>query len=230
MIKKMTDLEKTEDQALEFVKRAAIRWEVHSRTIKGWIEKGDQANDPPPLLGGDPGEFLNWYRVHIGRAPSSKVLDRADVLRRELGLADAPEVQIDLGPVELIERALARLGMPLTLARVVEEEEKAHASYLEVTAQGRNADSARKRWRDAAEMKRASQKGEDCLAVAVEILKEWVRKEWEPKEKAIREGLSGVKLGRSARTELMETKTSKEWERVWDRWIEKALERKEKDD
>lgn len=208
----------------DFLTAAVARWQVHGRTISAWMQKGEDAGVLPPLLEGDPGEFLEWYRVYIGRAPSRKVKARAEELRVELGLVDAPDVEVDLGPVGMIEKALIRLGMPLTLARVVEEEEKAHASYQAVIEAGRNGDAARKRWRDAAEMKRAIQKGEDCLETAVEILKEWVRKEWEPQERDLRDRISGAKLGRDARAELMETKTGKEWERVWDRWMEKALE------
>jgi hypothetical protein len=207
----------------EKIMQAASRWQVHSRTIRGWVEKGEKCGEVPPLWEGDPALLVEWYKVHVGRKPSGKVLDRVEELRRELGLSDAPEVSIDLGPVELLERALARLGLPLTLARVVQEEEEAHACYRAVVDSGRNADAARKRWRDATEMKRAVQRNDDCLAVAGEALREWVRKVWEPKEREIRERISGAKMGRAARDELMATRTGKDWELVWDEYLREAL-------
>jgi hypothetical protein len=72
-------------------------------------------------------------------------------------------------------------------------------------------------------MKRAAQKGEDAVLVARELLREWVLKEWEPMERERRKMISGEVLGRQAREALLETNTEKEWERVWDRELEKVL-------
>tara|TARA_R110001606_G_scaffold51488_2_gene128141 strand:+ start:1103 stop:1294 length:192 start_codon:yes stop_codon:yes gene_type:complete len=51
----------------------------------------------------------------------------------------------------------------------------------------------------------------------------WMRKEWEPKEAAIREGVSGAKLGRAARSALVETTSEAEWVKVWDREVNRVL-------
>jgi hypothetical protein len=211
------------DEEKARIKSAAVRWGVHSKSIKAYLEKGDEVGKDPPLWAEDPEDFLEWYRIFYGREPSQKVRARAEVLRRDSGLSEVVEVVIDLGPVEVIEKALERLGLSLSLARVIEEEERAHASYRAAMDAGRNADALRKRWRDAGEMKRSLQKGDEAVAAALEILKSWVLKTWEPEERAVREGLSGANLGREAREELLGAKTPKEWERIWDRWILKGL-------
>jgi hypothetical protein len=219
------NLDEEREELRERIRGAAIRWEVHSKTVAGWLEIGAEVGEGPPVFGGDPDLFLEWYRVHVGREASVRIKTRAGELRRELGMVEEPEAEVDLGPVELIERALQRLGLSLTLARVIEEEERAHANYRAKMEAGKNADAERKRWRDAGEMKRSLQKNEECVEVAFELLRDWVRKDWEPNQREIRKRLEGSEIGRGARSELMECKTEKEWERVWDRWICKALEK-----
>lgn len=169
---------------------AATRWGAHSRTVRKWVEIGGEVGEPPPLYGDDPGDFLDWYRRQIGREPSKRLRERSEEMRREAGLLDLEEVEVDLGPIAMIGRALERLGLSLALARVLEEEERAHESYQAARQDGRNTDAARRRWREAQEMKRGIQKTDDAVEVAEELLKEWVRKEFEPGERAVRDRLA----------------------------------------
>ena len=204
-------------------KRAAGRWGVHSRTVLKWVALGEKSGEAPPLLEGDPFDLLEWYRATVGREASAKLKAKAEALRRELGLADAGEVPIDLGPVEVIKKALARLGLSLSLARVIEEEERAHAAYEAARDAGHGVDAARRRWAEAGEMKRALQKSSDAVTVSLELLREWVLMEWEVEERAVRARLVGAVMGRDLRERLLETKGEKEWERVWDAGLERAL-------
>ena len=141
----------------------------------------------------------------------------------EAGLEVVDRVEIDLGPVDVIRKALERVGMDLTFSRIVEEEERAAALYEMLRERGVNTSEARRQWKEASEMKRAAQKGEDAVKVALELLREWVLKEFEPVQRELRAKLAGGKLGRQAREVLMETVTEREWERVWDKELEKVL-------
>ncbi len=164
------------------------RWGVHSRTVRKWLEVGAEVGEDPGLTGEDAVFFLEWYRKHIGREPAGKLVKKAAELNREAGVGVlVDDAAVDLGPVEMIGRALERLGLSLSFARVIEEEERAHESYQEARREGMNTDAARRRWRDAQEMKRALQKTEDVVRVAEELMREWVRKEFEPVQREVRE-------------------------------------------
>ena len=199
------------------------RWKVTLRTVQNWIKKGEAVGAAPPFDAEDPADLIEWYRDVFGKAPKGDVEARAKELRIEAGLEAVQEVTIDLGPIEVIQKALERVGMSLSYARIVEEEERAAALYWQLRKDGASTVEARRIWKEASEMKRAAQKGEDAVLVARELLREWVLKEWEPMEREKRKLISGEVLGRKAREALRETNTEKEWERVWDRELEKVL-------
>lgn len=201
----------------------ARRWKVALRTIQNWQRKGEAIGALPPFDAEDANELIEWYRDAYGKEPKTQLKERAKELRREVGLEVVEVVEIDLGPIETIKLALERVGMDLTFSRIVEEEERAAAMYEVCRKQGASTSEARRQWKEASEMKRAAQKGEDAIQVARELLKEWVLKEFEPVQRRLRENLSGKELGKKARAALLETTTEKEWERVWDRELEAIL-------
>ena len=199
------------------------RWGVGSRTLLNWREKGVEVGDLPPL-GPDDGEsFLDWYRAHYGREPSKKVKSSPGVMAAREVAAPVDELDLDLVEVEVLKGVLSRLGLSLNLSRVIEEVERAYSVYVQLRAEGKNLDSALRRWKDGLEIQRQLQKGDDAVSSALELLKMWMRKEWEPKEAAIREGVSGAKLGRAARSALVETTSEAEWVKVWDREVNRVL-------
>ena len=199
------------------------RWGVGSRTLLNWREKGAEVGELPPL-GPDDGEsFLDWYRAHYGREPSKKVKSSPGVTAAREVAAPVDELDLDLVEVEVLKGVLGRLGLSLNLSRVIEEVERAYSVYVKLRSEGKNLDAALRRWKDGLEIQRQLQKGDDAVSSALELLKMWMRKEWEPKEAAIREGVSGAKLGRAARSALVETTSEAEWVKVWDREVNRVL-------
>jgi len=198
------------------------RWGVHSRTVRKWFEIAEEVDEGPFLSGGDTGLFLDWYRRHVGREPSGRVKERARELNLEAGIgAESVEGSVDLGPVELIGRALERLGLSLSFARVIEEEERAHEAYQAARQDGRNTDAARRRWRDAQEMKRALQKTDDAVKVAEELLREWVRKEFEPHQREVRESFRELAEGEVLR--FLNARAPGEVRAIWVELVEERL-------
>lgn len=220
----MHELKETDNQERLW----ARRWGVTLRTVKNWVKKGEAVGAEVPFDSEDPGDLLEWYRDNFGKEPKGEIKARAKELRVEAGLEVVDRVEIDLGPVEVIRKALERVGMDLTFSRIVEEEERAAALYEMLRERGVNTSEARRQWKEASEMKRAAQKGEDAVKVALELLREWVLKEFEPVQRELRAKLAGGKLGRQAREVLMETVTERQWERVWDKELEKVLSEGEK--
>ena len=204
----------------------ARRWGVTLRTVKNWIQKGEDLGGSVPFETENPNDLLEWYRDAFGKAPKGEIETRARELRVEAGLEVVDQVEIDLGPVEVIKKALERVGMDLTFSRIVEEEERAAKMYEVLRVRGVNTSEARRQWKEASEMKRAAQKGDDAVQVARELLREWVLREFEPVQRDLRKKISGSVLGLQSRPGLMETVTDKEWARVWDKELEKVLSEK----
>jgi hypothetical protein len=204
----------------------ARRWGVTLRTVKNWIEKAQELGGLVPFESENPNDLVEWYRVAFGKAPKGEIEARARELRIEMGLEVVDQVEIDLGPIEVIKKALERVGMDLTFSRIVEEEERAAKMYEVLRVRGVSTSEARRQWKEASEMKRAAQKGDDAVQVARELLREWVLKEFEPVQRDLRKKISGSVLGVQARQGLIETVTDKEWERVWDKELEKVLSEK----
>ena len=204
----------------------ARRWGVTLRTIKNWIEKAEEIGDVVPFETENPDDLLEWYRDAFGKSPKGEIETRARELRIEAGLEVVDQVEIDLGPIEVIKKALERVGMDLTFSRIVEEEERAAKMYEVLRVRGVSTSEARRQWKEASEMKRAAQKGDDAVQVARELLREWVLKEFEPVQRDLRKKISGSVLGVQARQGLLETVSDKEWERVWDKELEKVLSKK----
>ncbi len=204
----------------------ARRWGVTLRTVKNWIEKAGELGGLVPFETENPNDLLEWYRDAFGKAPKGEIETRARELRIEAGLEVVDQVEIDLGPIEVIKKALERVGMDLTFSRIVEEEERAAKMYEVLRVRGVSTSEARRQWKEASEMKRAAQKGDDAVQVARELLREWVLKEFEPVQRDLRKKISGSVLGVQARQGLLETVSDKEWERVWDKELEKVLSEK----
>jgi hypothetical protein len=47
------------DEEKARIKSAAVRWGVHSKSIKAYLEKGDEVGKDPPLWAEDPEDFLS---------------------------------------------------------------------------------------------------------------------------------------------------------------------------
>ena len=56
--------------------------------------------------------------------------------------------------VEVLKGVLARLGLSLNLSRVIEEVERSYSVYVQLRAEGKNLDSALRRWKDGLEIQR----------------------------------------------------------------------------
>ena len=211
---------------LDYEKRMAKRWGCHVKSVKTWIEKGEEQGEPVPLDGSGM-DFLNWYEGVFGRVASARLRKRAqeidDAELVESGAATVEEVVFDRVPVEVIELALECLGLSMAAARAVEEQERSHSFYQRCLESGKGVDSARRSWQKSMEVLRAIQKGDDAVKAAEVLLREWVRKVFEPRERERREALNGRNLGMEMRERLINTTTAAEWERVWDQGIEKGL-------
>ncbi len=205
--------------------RMARRWGVTQKTVFNWRKAAGVAGVECPMDSENPDDFLEWYRATIGRDPSAKLKTAARRIMRETGqgVELLTEVEINRAPIEVLERVLEMLGKGATLARVLEEEETAGAIYQAARKEGQASAVLRKNWSDAAAMAQSARKGEDAVLAAVEILKELMRREIEPAERLRRQALSGGEIGAEMRAELMAATTSIEWEKIWDKGIEKAL-------
>lgn len=202
------------------------RWGISLRTLGNWRAKGETVGEAPPLEAEDPTLVLEWYRRHYGREPGKRVKEAARAMKLEAGEAGAetvPEVTVAEAPAELIGEALERLGLSRTLARLVQEEEKAYVTFQAAQEAGTGEETARRRWKDLLDAKRAVQKTDDAVMTALELLKGWVLKELEPMERERKKALEGRSLGVKAREELLATRTEQEWVRVWDRWVSEGL-------
>ena len=138
------------------------------RTVKNWIEKAEELGGLVPFETENPDDLLEWYRDAFGKAPKGEIETRARELRIEAGLEVVDQVEIDLGPIEVIKKALERVGMDLTFSRIVEEEERAAKMYEVLRVRGVSTSEARRQWKEASEMKRAAQKGDDAVQVGLQ--------------------------------------------------------------
>lgn len=211
--------------AAEMDRRSRIckRWGVSWQTVCNWSAKGEEVGVPPPLESPAGRDLLEWYRGAYGREPVQKL---KDLVAREDDVAKLPataEVIIDVHPVRVIKAALERLGLSLTIARLVEEDERCWAEYKKAQRDGEPTDALRRRWGDITEEKRKTQNSKDAVTLAAELFREWVRAELEPREQARRKRLSGTRLGLDAEKRLRATRTDAEWSRIWDEEMEAAL-------
>lgn len=219
-------LPNTSSEAADSDRRKAIckRWGVSDQTLRNWEAKGREVGVPPPLHAPDGRDLLEWYRGAYGREPVKKL---KDLVAAEEANAQAngwtPPVLIDAQPVRVIKAALERLGLSLTIARLIEEDERCWAEYKQAQKKDEPTDNLRRRWGDITEEKRKTQNSKDAVAVAVELFKEWIRAEMEPAEAERRRALSGTRMGLDAQARLRATSTDAEWARVWDEELEAAL-------
>lgn len=208
-----------------FDERMASRWGVSDRTVLNWRKAGEKQGAPCPMDTENPDVFFEWYRAVMRREPSEKLFKAGKRIAEEAGegVEIKTAVELDRAPIDVIENALKLLGLSGTLARAIEEEEFSSRAYARSREEGMASPTLRKNWAEAAAMAAAARKQEDAVKVALELLKEWVRREMEPEERKRREALKGEKAGREMREELLETKSLIEWERVWDKGVDRAL-------
>lgn len=205
------------------MKRICKRWGVSNQTVRNWQAKGEEINVPPPLDSPAGRDLLEWYRGAYGRQPVKKLMDLV-VAEEAAQVPDEPAaVIIDTMPIRVIKAALERLGLALTHARLVEEEERCWAEYQQAQAKREPVDIIRRRWSTITEEKRKVQGSKDATTLALELFKEWMRAELEPLEVERRKRISGAALGLQAQARLRATTTDAEWARVWDEELEAAL-------
>lgn len=215
----------SEKKKTAYDERMARRWSVSDRTLLNWRKAAADAGGVCPVDAKDPNEFLEWYKGVMGREPSRKLKEAAARITRETEEVEIPAaVVIDRAPLEVIGNALDMLSKSRTLERALAEEEIASKIYEEKRGAGATQaelSMLRKRWSDAVSMVREARKGDDAVEVAVELLKEVMRREMEPKERARRKALDDA--AEMAWERLMEKTSKVEFEREWKRVIESAL-------
>ena len=220
-------LPNTSAEAADAASRKAIckRWGVSDQTLRNWQSKGEELGTPPPLESPVGRDLLEWYRGAYGREPVQKLKDlvEAEEQAAQASAQEAQPVIIDMPPIRVIRAALERLGLSLTIARLIEEDERCWAEYKEAQKKGESPDHLRRRWSDITEEKRKTQNSKDAVTLAMELLKEWMRAELEPHEAARRKAISGTRMGLDAQARLRATTTDAEWARVWDEELEAAL-------
>lgn len=225
MIRFMSADIKTELDEIDADRRRSIckRWGVSWQTVTNWRAKGVEVGTPPPLESPVGRDLLVWYRGAYGREPVTKL---KELVAREEEAGHEPagaEVIIDVHPVRVIKAALERLGLSLTIARLIEEDERCWAEYKRAQKLEEPTDALRRRWSDITEEKRKTQNSKDAVVLATELFKEWMRGELEPREAERRKNLSGVRLGLRAKGRLLGATTDAEWVRIWDEELEAAL-------
>jgi len=232
-------------------KEQSEKYGISVRTVRNWRAAAEAAGAPVPW--GDPGELLEWYRGTLGREPNGRLLARVAELLGDgdgagedgaaagelpaVGAAVGSDMGSDMpqgmdcetadggviGGVRSLELACESLGLSSTLARIVDEEERAWEAYEAARASGRSLAEARRNWKEAVEVKRAVHKTDDAVRVAERLLQDWARGEWEARWKRLRIQLGGVKLGAELREELLAAEDEKEFSRVWDKGLERAV-------
>ena len=204
-------------------KKISDRYAITPRTVRNWNATGAQCGVAVPWA--DPEGLLEWYRAQIGREPSARLKDRvAEMLAPEL--VEGVPVEVVPGGnigVPAIAAACEALGLSSTLARIVDEEDRAWAEYQAAREKSYGVEAARRNWKEATEAKRAVHKTDDAVMVALKLLKGWTRGEWEPRWKALKIRLGGVQLGQDLRDELLAAKDADAWATVWDRGMERAV-------
>ena len=206
-----------------FDKRMVARWGVSDRTLLNWRKAAKAAGSPCPVETENPDVFFEWYRAVIGREPSGKLKEAGRRIMGETGqgVELAVETEIEKAPIEVIEKALGRLGSSVSLARAIAEEERAFRVYEETRTKGVDTATARKAWSDATAMTREAKKEKDAVEAALELLKEVMRREVEPRERERRKRL--MDAGAEARERLLAVTSAVDFEREWKRVIEEAL-------
>ena len=174
-------------------RRKAIckRWGVSDQTIRNWEAKGEEVGTPPPIESPVGQDLLDWYRGAYGREPVQKLKQLVAAEQEAEQRAPASDVIIDIHPVRVIRAALERLGLSLTIARLIEEDERCWVEYKKAQEKCEPTDALRRRWGDITEEKRKTQNSKDAVAVALELFKEWIRAELEPQEAKRRKLISG---------------------------------------
>ena len=199
------------------------RWGVTARTLGNWRTRGEERGDVPPLAAEDPRELVEWYRAAYGKEAPAKVRAAAERMLGDRPAVELLEVVIDAPAVEVLARALDKLGLSQTLARLVEEDERAWEELLAAREAGAGIDGAKRRWIETTELKRAAQKTEDAVQLALELCKGWIRTEWEPGERARRNALQGSALAAEDLDRLRAAGTDRELADAWDRALERGL-------
>ena len=205
------------------VKELAARYAMSNRSVLNHEEKAEKVGVAVPW--DFPNDLLTWYESAYGRQPSTKLRERVrDMAPRASDEAPVAEVvsTVQRDRLEVLEELSEQLGIAGTMARVVEEEERAYSAYEVAKASGLGIDAARRAWMQSTEAKRAMHKTDDAMNLAVGLLKEWVRLEWEPHQRKIREELSGARLGLDLRRELLGADEA-EWVKIWNKGIEAVL-------
>lgn len=223
----------------------AILYDISLETAKKWEGK---SVDPVPWK--DPHMVLEWYRLHYGREPHKKVVERVSILQPQMvrlheqdnhsgaphGAAGDPptgeyrhhietkEDRDDLLKKQYFEELCADLSNARTLARIASEEREAYDNYQEKKNLGLDYTAQIKRWQDLTKTKREWAKTQDAVDLAFKALKSWLRSEWEPAWKELRTALDGRRMGMEAREDLLATgRDAVEWRRVWDMHMERVL-------
>ncbi|MGJ8677210.1 MAG: hypothetical protein ACSHX0_06815 [Akkermansiaceae bacterium] len=223
------------------IEQLSKKYGISQRSVKNWEARGVEHGVPVPW--DDPDGLLVWYRNIHGREPNRKFMAAIEALQ----LAEKSTVEDGESPVggkaddsdggakaieaaerlmdnQIFERLCESLGLSKTLAHVVEEERICYEEYEEAKAsKSTNISLKRKNWREAAEMKRALQRSDDAVEIALKMLKQWTRGEWEPRWKKIRVQMSGNKLGVNLRDKLLAAESEADWVKVWDDGFEAVL-------
>ena len=211
----------------------AKKYDMTVRTVRNWSDKGVQCGVVPPW--GSPRDLIEWYRSEYGREPTSKMRKAiescinadddksgADFVLAVDGEAGASVVE-EFGSVDLIERACVSLGLASTLARIVEEEENAWQEYRTAKERKMNVATAKKDWKEATELKRSVHKTTDAVEVALKLMKDWARGEWEPGWKDLKIRLSGGNMGLLMRDAMLSEVSEAEYVAEWDKMLERVV-------
>jgi len=210
------------------VQLVAGRYGISEKSVANWIEKGVEA-------------MRVWYEEAYGRQMPKKVRDRVREMAEDIAVnmlqgkdlfGEAVDA-VDSGAVESddsggvddelaegdeksekswnLEKFAEMLGLSTTVARVVIDEEWAHKEYLSARNRGEGVTAARKNWREATEAKRTIQKTDDAVDLAVAVLKEWVKRDWEETWINVKKGISAKTMGAEMREFLSDRELVQEW-------------------
>lgn len=208
----------------------AGRYGVSEKTVGNWEARG--ATEGMVVPWGDAGKMVGWYEDAFGRNAPKKLkakcaeLVEGESLKGEVGSAVADEAGAsDGGRVDVmtLEGFAVLMGLGSTVARVIEEEDRAYEVYMLSQRTQEGVAVARKNWISATEAKRALSKSEDTVELAAAVLKEWVRMEWDVRWREIKNNLGAAVMGAAVRDELDLEVDAVVWDRVWGKELERVL-------
>ena len=210
------------------IKELATLYGISERSVTNYELKAAACGVAVPW--DDARGLLVWYEDQHGRKPPKKLREKVAAMpgaaEEVIAVTETTEIQRDR--LQVLEELCEMFGLAGTTARVVEEEERAYERYEASKATGLGEDLARRAWLASTEAKRAIHKTDDALQLALGLLKEWVRHEWAPEWRKIRDELSGSRLGLELRRELLGA-DEVEWVKVWNKGIESVLVKIETD-